>query len=45
MKLVLGVHKVIGSDAKGIAAARDGTVYAFTLAPLTLLQFNPESLK
>ncbi len=29
----------------GIAAAKDGTVYVMTLAPFTLLQFPPESLK
>ena len=29
----------------GIAAGKDGTVYALTLAPFTLLQFKPESLR
>jgi hypothetical protein len=29
----------------GICAARDGSVYAITLAPLTVLRFSPEVLK
>ena len=29
----------------GIAAAKDGTIYVLTLAPFTLMQFPPESLK
>src|SRR5581483_11775663 len=29
----------------GIATARDGTVYALTLAPFTLLKITPEKLK